>query len=614
VDQAVVPSPSEVRAELERLQRSPLFAGSIRLVAFLRFVVEETLNGGSRSLKEAVIGNAVYGREPPYDPLIDSTVRVEAARLRRKLKEYYAGEGRCHPVAISLPTGGYVPAFIANLGGDDVQPRVVTTGGGSSLEMLGGTAIAVLPISVLTGEPGDDVFALALSGELVAGMARSPGLRAVSLVSALQYKDRHDLQAVSAGDLGVDGLLRGTLCRSGGNAGVTIELCDHRGLVLWTERFVAPGLDGMELRRRICAAVLGRVRFDGCPGPHAVETLATVLRARQLLDEQTPDALRVALQLFSSVCRSAPDYARGHAGVADAYCDLYRLGLVSRAIALGAAKPAALRALQIDPQSVEAHAALATISCWLERGRMAAEANFEKALGLGEDARAARLYGKHLTLVGRHEEAAAMFRTARELEPNSVHQEIIEVRSQYHARRYDALAATGRDKDARPRSVEALFYLALAQIFAGEHAAARPVAAEIGQLVARCPDLMFARAELQAWLGEPQRGAALLKDGGSDATHFAHATLAAAVGDESRCLDELEAAVTRREHATVWLRGDARFDRVRDSGRFAQLLERLDGNQAELSYCEYLIDHGLCPRGFTRCGRADACPSGLSTD
>ena len=610
VEQAVEPSPAEVRAELERLQRSALFTGSVRLLAFLRFVVDETLKGCGRSLKEAVIGNTVYSREPPYDPLVDSTVRVEAARLRRKLKEYYAAEGRLNPVEITLPTGGYIPAFAANRGGDRKPHREATTGGDdANPETWSGTTMAVVPIRVLTGKPEDDLFAQSLSGELVAGLAGSPGLRAVSHLAAPQSTERIDAHAIAAGDLGVDALLRGALCRSDGVVGVTIELCDHRGFVLWAERFVAPHLEGAALRRRLCAAVLGRVRFDGCAGPHAVEALATTLRARQLLDEQTPGALRVALQLFSSICRSAPDYARGHAGVADAYCDLYRLGLVSRSMALGAAKPAALRALQIDPQSVEAHVALATVSCWLERGRMATEANFDKALGLGEDARGARLYAKHLTQVGRHEEAAAMFCVARELEPHSVHQEIVETRSRYHARRYRDFIAAGYDEGARPRSVEALFYRALALVHAGEHDLARPFVAEIGQAAGRCPDLTFARAELEAWLGEPQRASALLEGGAGESTCFALATLAAAVGDGHRCLDELEAAVNRREYSTLWLRGDARFDRVRDSSRFVQLLERLDGDQAELSYCEYLIDHDLCPRGFTRRRFADAWPS-----
>jgi TolB-like protein/tetratricopeptide (TPR) repeat protein len=518
---------------------------------------------------------------------------VEAARLRRKLKEYYASEGRLDPVIISLPTGGYVPTFLINAADEPPPPRAALADVGPRIADGLGTAIAVLPIRSGTDHADDDLYAEGLSGELAAAMARSPGVRAVSYCTPLHQGRRTDLPA---SDLGVDAVLRGALGRSGASLSVTIELCDRRGLVVWSERFDAPVADRAALRRRVCAVVLDRVRFDGCTGPGSVETLATILRARQLLDEQTPAALRVALQLFSSVCRSAPDYARGHAGVADTYCDLFRLGLISRAMALGAAKPAALHALQIDPQSAEAHAALATVSSWLERGRMGAEANFGQALELGEDARAARLYGMHLTQLGRDDEAEGMFSAARSFEPNSVHQEIAETMSRYHGRRHGALIAAWSDLDVRPRSVETAFYLALAHIFAGDPDAARPLAAGIARMAGNRPDLMHARAELEAWLGEPRRARALLEQGGSEATHFACAALAAAVGDGRRCLDELDAAANRREYSTVWLRSDARFDRLRDASRFKRLLERLDNDQVELSYCGYLIDHDLCPR------------------
>ena len=85
-------------------------------------MVETALNGEAASLKELIIGNAVYGRSPPYDPRIDSTVRVEARRLRRKLQEYYSLEGKRDPVAISVPTGAYVPIFEAIAASDEAPP------------------------------------------------------------------------------------------------------------------------------------------------------------------------------------------------------------------------------------------------------------------------------------------------------------------------------------------------------------------------------------------------------------------------------------------------------------------------------------------------------------
>lgn len=83
----------EVRSELDRLLRSPLFLQSDRLGRFLRFAIENALSGKSDLLKEYVIGTEIYGRKPPYHPSQDSIVRTEARRLRAKLKEYCESEG-----------------------------------------------------------------------------------------------------------------------------------------------------------------------------------------------------------------------------------------------------------------------------------------------------------------------------------------------------------------------------------------------------------------------------------------------------------------------------------------------------------------------------------------
>jgi adenylate cyclase len=105
------PSADDVRRQLERLLASPLFANAGRMSRFLTFVVEQALAGESERLKEYVIGVEVFDRDADYDPRVDAIVRVEAARLRAKLAEYYAGEGRGDAVVVSLPKGGYAPAI-----------------------------------------------------------------------------------------------------------------------------------------------------------------------------------------------------------------------------------------------------------------------------------------------------------------------------------------------------------------------------------------------------------------------------------------------------------------------------------------------------------------------
>ncbi len=103
------PSEAEVRRQLDRLLASGVFANAGRMSRFLRFVVEQTLAGEGERLKEYVGGVEVFDRDTSYDPRVDSIVRVEAARLRSKLTEYYAAEGRDDAVILSLPKGGYAP-------------------------------------------------------------------------------------------------------------------------------------------------------------------------------------------------------------------------------------------------------------------------------------------------------------------------------------------------------------------------------------------------------------------------------------------------------------------------------------------------------------------------
>jgi hypothetical protein len=104
-------TPREVLEALERVRRSQTLSGSEKLVQFLSFVVETTLSGNARHLKETIIGVSVFGRTPDYDPKSDSVVRSQAWRLRSKLNEYYQGEGTDDPLIIDIPRGCYVPVF-----------------------------------------------------------------------------------------------------------------------------------------------------------------------------------------------------------------------------------------------------------------------------------------------------------------------------------------------------------------------------------------------------------------------------------------------------------------------------------------------------------------------
>ena len=95
--------------QLERICRSRIFALAQRSQAFLRYVVEKSLDGTPP--KEYAIAADVLDRGKNYDPAIDATVRVEAGRLRSRLREYYAEEGKLDPLYIEIPKGGYLAVF-----------------------------------------------------------------------------------------------------------------------------------------------------------------------------------------------------------------------------------------------------------------------------------------------------------------------------------------------------------------------------------------------------------------------------------------------------------------------------------------------------------------------
>lgn len=101
----------EIIAHLGQVLADRRFASSERNASFLRFVVEATLAGRASEVKETVIATEVYGRGTTYDPKADSIVRVEASRLRQKLRSFYENEGQQCAIRFHLPSGSYVPSF-----------------------------------------------------------------------------------------------------------------------------------------------------------------------------------------------------------------------------------------------------------------------------------------------------------------------------------------------------------------------------------------------------------------------------------------------------------------------------------------------------------------------
>ena len=99
----------QIRSALSRLERNPIFAQADRMLRFLHYIVEEVLAGHGDRLTQFALGIDVFDRDENFDPAFDSIVRVEASRLRNKLREYYSTDGKGDEVRFELPKGTYVP-------------------------------------------------------------------------------------------------------------------------------------------------------------------------------------------------------------------------------------------------------------------------------------------------------------------------------------------------------------------------------------------------------------------------------------------------------------------------------------------------------------------------
>lgn len=111
---SAVPNTDQCKAELEAVIASGIFAKAPSLALLLDYVCTKYFEGQANQIKEYNIAVEALGRAPSFEPRQDSIVRVEAFRLRKRLKQYYESEGACRELKIVIPSGQYVPQFVAN--------------------------------------------------------------------------------------------------------------------------------------------------------------------------------------------------------------------------------------------------------------------------------------------------------------------------------------------------------------------------------------------------------------------------------------------------------------------------------------------------------------------
>lgn len=414
-----------IDACLAKILSSPLFAQAGRLQRFLRYVVTETLAGRAEKLKGYTIGVEVFDREASFDPAIDAIVRVDAARLRAKLREYYENEGRGDPVRLQLPKGSYAvridwrgEAGQAEKSKDTLLPKPIENK----------PSLAVLPFANMSSDPGQDYFADGITDCLITDISRLPDLFVISRQSSFTYKGAAKRAEDIGRELGVQYLLEGGVQRAGDWVRISAQLIDAMsGAHVWADRYDRELKDIFALQddvtRHIAAVLQVKLagneadRF-GHEGTASVEAHDELLRGLERFWVYRPETTEEAKAHFANAVRLDPRYATAHAWLARSLVFQWIFFWDLRDEALEQALEHAQTAVELDPQHPLAYSVLCWVQCWRKQGEAALAAG-RRAVALDPNNADAHLF---LSLVfsatGRGEEALCYIRTGMRLNPH----------------------------------------------------------------------------------------------------------------------------------------------------------------------------------------------------
>ena len=455
-------------------------------------------------------------------------------------------------------------------------------------------SLAVLPFENETGDPSIEYLSDGISESLILTLSRLPALKVISRRSAFAFKDGDESLPEIGRRLGVDALVLGTLAQRGADLAITAELVDVRDdTQLWGAKYNRSAADLLTVEGEIAATIARTLRRQlsgedaerlSRRSPGDAEAYRLYLRGREFLVGSQGE-MDKSVESFQQAIARAPDYALAHAGLASAYAIQAYLRGMDRKQVLDEARAAVDRALALDPDLAEAHAAQGMVRFYFEWDWAGAEAALTRAVELDPGSSASHEeYGNFLMAMVRLDEALAASRRAADLDPLSVGP-VHDIAINYMARRdweqaeahfRQAIAINpnwtwGYIKLARTLAEQGKCEEALAQAENGFGRIADGVAPTsrgwLGYTWALCGETERAREQI-TWLEDLSRTQYV------DPTPWA--TILAALGETDEALDWYEKAFEERSPAMVYAALYPRIDpQVADNPRLLAIIERM---------------------------------------
>ena len=451
-------------------------------------------------------------------------------------------------------------------------------------------SLAVLPLENLSGDPSQEYFADGMTDELITDLAQIGSVRVISRTSIMHYKGARKPLPEIARELGVDGIVEGTVVRSEGRVRITSQLISAAtDQHLWARSYERDLSDILSLQREIAQAIASEIRATVAPEqrtrmaaakPVEPEVYESYLRGRFALYRDTPAAVEESIRYFQQAIARDPTFAPAYAGLAGAYLEISTVMIGSTPVeARPKAIAAASKALELDPELAEAHVLLGGAQSrqwqWAE-----AESEFRRALALNPNSAAGNSELAYWMLShGRMDEALALARHARELDP-------LEFRGAeigfilFTSRRYDeALRELHATLEAQPDQPFALWYMGMVLCTDGKPAEAVPVLEKAVALSHQSPGVTGVLIRAYAQTGRRSDALRLLNElkrrqqsSYVPAAAFVNAYLG--LGNNEQAFIWLDQAYKEQSNFLQWLKVHPFFDPLRADSRFRDLLRR----------------------------------------
>ena len=435
------------------------------------------------------------------------------------------------------------------------------------------SAVAMLPLENGTGDPNARYYAEGLTDALIAQLGELTGVRVARRVDA-------------------DVVVQGTLNKSGERVSVDLKLLDQtRERVLWAERFERDAANVLALQTDIVQALTLALRLAARPEPS--ERYAVVravnptvyeyyLKGRYAWNQRTSATLDSAVSYFQRAVELDPTYAPAHAALADCY-NQFGTVMISRGTPRdwrARAEAAAVKALQIDPHSAEARAALGYVRHYQLRWQDA-EYEFRRAIQLNPSYSLARVwYANMLMSLRRFDEAIAQLTEARQLDPFSL---VVNTNIGW------VLTAAGRAPEAvvhlqRTLAIDSTYpqartRLALALMLSGRHPEAATQMQWLIERGGRLPHYVATLAHNAAYAGDTATAGQLVAELVARREReyvpaYSIASTLAALGDYDRAAAFMEKAFDEQSNGIAYLAADAALGQFRKDARIRPLMDR----------------------------------------